>query len=267
MSATYTKVFADPYPGGWKAKPDLSTPYTTSIRDNHDATLRALENHLYSNPIPQEIEDLSDVDFTTSPTDGQILIWDATAGKFKPGNHTDLSQASIGDLSDVVINNADKIDGNVLTYEASSGMLKLKAGGGGGTSYSTSETIVGTDEDGNTIYAKTRVDTLNPTDQISGGSFQIISTAHRVLKYEAHVWFEYSDSMSTNRVKMFALPFLDGYSSGTYYNLWSAGNIYVEYLNSSSSVPYIYWDTCYKYGGQQIYPSKSRITVYYIKTT
>ena len=51
MASQYTKVFADTYPNGWKAKPDLSTPYLTSIKDNEDATFRHIEDYLYNNPI------------------------------------------------------------------------------------------------------------------------------------------------------------------------------------------------------------------------
>ena len=87
--ATYTKVFADPYPGGWKAKPDLSTPYTTSIRDNHDATLRSIEDYLYNNPLGDisdaSINDLSDVAISNI-SNGQILVWDASLSKFVNGS-------------------------------------------------------------------------------------------------------------------------------------------------------------------------------------
>lgn len=49
--ANYTKVFADTYPNGWQAKPDTSTPYTTDIKNNEDATFRSIEDYLYNNPI------------------------------------------------------------------------------------------------------------------------------------------------------------------------------------------------------------------------
>ena len=56
---------------------------------------------------------LADVDITTSaPTNGQSLIWNASGGKFVPGNvsgytttnfNTDFGNSSIGGLSDVTI--------------------------------------------------------------------------------------------------------------------------------------------------------------------
>lgn len=123
MAAEYTKVFADPYPNGWKAKPDLSTPYTTSIRDNHDATLRSIESHLNNNPIPTSIGDLSDVDLT-GLQNRYVLIYNNLTQKFEPG-------------------------------EMSGG------GGGGGISYSTTEHVLGTDENGDTLYGITLINESN----------------------------------------------------------------------------------------------------------
>lgn len=121
--ATYTKVFADPYPNGWKSKPDLSTPYTTAIRDNHDVTLRSIEDYLYNNPIG------------------------------------DISNASIGDLEDVSLTGIQ--NGYVLAWDAAtSKLIPVKpSSGGGGTSYSTDEIEVGTDPDGNPLYQKTIIET------------------------------------------------------------------------------------------------------------
>ena len=99
--ATYTKVFADTYPNGWQAKPDTSTPYTTDVKNNEDATFRAIEDYLYNNPIGDitsaSIKDLSDVS-STSPTAGQTLIWDETISKYKPGNIS----SKLKELTDVL---------------------------------------------------------------------------------------------------------------------------------------------------------------------
>ena len=112
--ATYTKVYNNPYPNGWKSKPDLSTPYTTSIKDNECATFENIEDYLYNNPIGDissaSVGDLSDVDIT-GITNKQTLIWDTATSKFIPGSS-------------------------------------------GGANYSYDEQAIGEDEDGNTLYAK-----------------------------------------------------------------------------------------------------------------
>ena len=129
--ATYTKVFADTYPNGWQAKPDTSTPYTTDVKNNEDATFRAIEDYLYNNPIGDitsaSIKDLADVS-STSPTAGQTLVWDSTEGEYVPGTPA----SSITDLTDVDSTTSPSAgqaliwDGTISKYKPGNISSKLK---------------------------------------------------------------------------------------------------------------------------------------------
>ena len=278
--AKYTKVFADPYPNGWKAKPDLSTPYTTTIRDNHDATLRSIEQYLYDNPIGDisqaSIGSLKDVNLKYGYYDdqdhwdiGHVLkvksYYDAETQTNVLG-FVPVALDEINDLSDVSIAQADKVDGNVLTYDNTSGKLKLKApSGGGGASYSTTEKAVGTDENGNTLYAKTRIEYNDPEYPSAGGGFSIIATKHRILKVEAIVKFRYNNSIQDIE-KTWTLPHVAGFNP-SYQNITvqELGNIYVENGTGANTVPTIYWDTIFFYNQTRIYPTELRVTAYYVK--
>lgn len=278
--AQYTKVFADPYPNGWKAKPDLSTPYTTTIRNNHDATLRNIEQYLYDNPIGDisqaSIGSLKDVNLKYGYYDDKDH-WDIGHVLKVKSYYDEKTQTNvlgfvpvaldvINDLSDVSIAAADKVDGNVLTYDDASGKLKLKApSGGGGISYSTTEKVVGTDENGNTIYSKTSIELpWEGETEITPGSFQIISTKHRILKVEASVYF-----LVNGQIQQLNMPYSskDVYQrSGIYtMDIWADYNIY--YNNQSSSVPWINFDWQYIYNNTEYSANKLRYTVYYIKET
>ena len=228
--AQYTKVFADPYPNGWKAKPDLTTPYLTTIHDNEDATFRAIEDYLYSNPIPDiastSIGDLSDVDLT-GIQNGNVIKWDGTAEKFLPG----------------------------------------EGGGGGGTSYSTTEKEIGTDESGNTLYSKTLV--YNYPDQFvsanSTQSFQIISTAHEIKHIEGLVEFYPGQSSDTGRYITWPIPYMNP-SSASYYKCF-----YQIYKNTSDVAPYVELMVValdnYASPPTYKYIKSIRLTAYYTKPT
>lgn len=279
--AQYTKVFADPYPNGWKAKPDLSTPYTTTIRDNHDATLRSIEQYLYDNPIGDisqaSIGSLKDVNLKYGYYDdqdhwdiGHVLkvksYYDAETQTNVLG-FVPVALDEINDLSDVSIAQADKVDGNVLTYDNTSGKLKLKApSGGGGASYSTTEKAVGTDENGNTLYQRTRIEDFDPEDQIAGGGISIIGSKHRILKVEGLVKFRYNDGVS-NVEKSFPLPYAKGFNP-SYQNITvqELCSLYVENGTGSSSVPTVYWDTIIFNNQTRLFPIQVRLTAWYVKT-
>lgn len=51
--ATYTKVYNNPYPDGWKDGKDGNTPVTADILNNQTETLEAIEQYLEDNPIEQ----------------------------------------------------------------------------------------------------------------------------------------------------------------------------------------------------------------------
>lgn len=57
------------------------------------------------------LTDLTDVDLTTSPTNGQALVYDSTATKWKPASVV----GDLGDLTDVDLTTAPT-DGQVLKY-------------------------------------------------------------------------------------------------------------------------------------------------------
>lgn len=303
--ATYTKVFADPYPNGWKSKPDLSTPYTTEIRDNHDVTLRAIESYLNEHPII----DVSN----TSPSNGQILKWDETSSKYIPGSpvmslagltdvnlkygyydgqdHYDVGKVlmvksvydsevdqnvnkfvpvkltSIDDLEDVSISASSKVNGNVLAWNSTIDKLTLQTSSGGGISYSTNETVIGTDENGNTLYSKTYIETLDPEDGIDGGTFSIISTKHRILHIEAFAYVKYNNG-TADKIAQFSLPFSQFYGDSiTYKFLENGGELNIEYNDASNSVPNISWNLYFRYNNVIYYPFKIRVTAHYVKVT
>lgn len=51
--ATYTKVYNNPYPDGWKDGKDGNTPVTADILNNQTETLESIEQYLEDNPIEQ----------------------------------------------------------------------------------------------------------------------------------------------------------------------------------------------------------------------
>lgn len=73
-------------------------------------------NDLSNKPdIPTSTKNLTDVSLT-DPTDGQILVFNSTAGRFEPTDQTDidLSTSSINDLQDVITTGAT--EGKYLKY-------------------------------------------------------------------------------------------------------------------------------------------------------
>lgn len=280
--AQYTKVFADPYPNGWKAKPDLSTPYTTTIRDNHDATLRNIEQYLYDNPIGDisnaKISELSDVDMTYGYYDGQVHYDENRVLRIKSVYNEETQQyemkfvpvqmKELNDLDDVYIASADKVDGNVLTYDYATNKIKLKtpSGGGGGISYSTTEQKIGTDENGNDLYAKTKID--NYPDEVweaSSGSleYQITTVNHSIKHVECQIEF-YPGTGANNEI--WVLPYYDiNYITGSYKRYAYIGvratskpTIIIQLCNYDATV-----------GGEYLYKyiKTVRLTAYYTKTT
>ena len=285
MAAQYTKVFADPYPNGWKAKPDLSTPYTTSIRNNHDATLRSIEQYLYDNPIGDissaKISELSDVDMTYGYYDGQVhydenrvlrikSVYNSTTQQYEM-KFVPVQMKELNDLDDVTIVAGDKVDGNVLTYDYATDKIKLKTpsgGGGGGISYSTTEHKIGTDENGNDLYAKTIIDSY--PDEVwdaSAGTmqYQMLNNVNHVIKYvECQIEFYPGTNESNNQI--WIVPYYDiNYITGTnkryaYINVTATNKptINVELCNYDTTV-----------SGQPVYKYIKcvRLTAYYTKTT
>jgi hypothetical protein len=108
--------------------------------DDIDALLKALEaadadinntittHESESNPHGTGIAHLSDVYLGGGPSDGQVLIWNATNSRWEIGDITPPSSLSdLGDVSD-----STPADGDVLVWSASQGLWVPSAGGGGG---------------------------------------------------------------------------------------------------------------------------------------
>ena len=81
--------------------------------------------------IPENIEDLQNVNIT-SPSDGQVLTYDNTSGKWV--NDTPTASSSISTLTDVNLTSLS--DGQILKYDATNQewVNADESGGGGGTS-------------------------------------------------------------------------------------------------------------------------------------
>ena len=82
-------AFVKPYPDGWENGEVGNTPITAEIlNNNYDAFLVEVS------------EVIGKFDFETTPTAGYALIWDATAGMYKP-TAIPASVDELDDLSDV----------------------------------------------------------------------------------------------------------------------------------------------------------------------
>lgn len=67
------------------------------------------------------IRGATDYDDTTAPTDGQVIAWDESGGKFGPANQTG-GGGTLASLSDVSL--ADVQDGQVLVYDAANALWR-----------------------------------------------------------------------------------------------------------------------------------------------
>ena len=69
-------------------------------------------------PATLSIDELNDVDTsTTTPTNGQALVWDSTLGKWEPGTVSGGSVASIDDIGDVDTTTVAPTDGQALIWD------------------------------------------------------------------------------------------------------------------------------------------------------
>lgn len=105
------------------------------------------------------LDGLSDVNLTT-PTDGQVLAYDANADEWV--NSSSASPSSIASMSDTDIQSPT--NGQTLVYNGTSGKWENASGGGGSThTYSTTEQVVGTWIDGKPLYEIVVQYTTTPT--------------------------------------------------------------------------------------------------------
>lgn len=58
MANSYSKVFTNPYPNGWKNLPSTDTPIIAQALQQHTNAIINIENFLYNNPIPTRTSDL-----------------------------------------------------------------------------------------------------------------------------------------------------------------------------------------------------------------
>ncbi len=67
-----------------------------------------------------ELGSLADVDTSTSPTDEQTLVWDNTAGKWKPGDAGEVSGSADGTLKAIKNNDSQIGNSDITTLDFSS---------------------------------------------------------------------------------------------------------------------------------------------------
>ena len=125
--ATYTKVYNNPYPDGWKDGKDGDTPVTADILNNQTETLESIEQYLADNPIGQgggtgttNYEDLTNkpsINGTELSGDITLDIPEKTSDLTNDsGFLTDIKGKNYNDLSDKPKINGIDLQGN-LTVE------------------------------------------------------------------------------------------------------------------------------------------------------
>jgi len=176
----YTKVFNKPYAGGYKDRPDLSTPETAANLNAKDNALEHIEEYL----LNQKISDLqNDSEFVTGNDVSEAIR--GKADKITTYTKTEVDELVpdnkevLEDLSDSegklaykgeVIGGGGNANERELTYAEYQALSEEEqmngtnyfvkdypsgSGGGGGSSkheYSTEEKVVGTWIDGKPIY-------------------------------------------------------------------------------------------------------------------
>lgn len=127
--ATYTKVYNNPYPNGWKDGKDGNTPVTAEILNNQTETLEAIEQYLEDNPIEQGGGGSGTTDYndlTNKPSiNGTELSGDITLDiptktsdlKNDSGFLTDIKGKSYNDLTDKPQINGIDLQGNLTVEE------------------------------------------------------------------------------------------------------------------------------------------------------
>ena len=132
------------------AKADVSSLATVATTGDYDDLLNLPT-------IPVSINDLSDVDLTVAPTDGQALVWDNANNKFIAGtivsggsvvvSGTAPSSPSEGDLWFDNVNT-----GMLYIYEGGAWIVTSPSAGGGGASVEVSGTAPSSPSEGDLWY-------------------------------------------------------------------------------------------------------------------
>jgi hypothetical protein len=103
------------------------------------------------------IAELTDTDTSTPPTDGQMLVWDNSASKWKPSSTPSTHTHSLDNLSDVTASGAS--DGKIIKYSSSASAWILADEGAAQSLWATITA------DSGTTTANTTTDTLT----VAGG--------------------------------------------------------------------------------------------------
>lgn len=108
---SYTPGFTPQYEDGWENLPLETTPIIAQALNGYDEAIEYIEDYLEND---QSISDLKDVDLT-GLQNGNTLIYDNGAHKFKPGNAGSGGANRFVDLNDVTI--TDPTDGEPIVYQ------------------------------------------------------------------------------------------------------------------------------------------------------
>lgn len=142
--ATYTKVYNNPYPNGWKDGKDGKTPVTADILNNQTETIEAIEQYLEDNPITQgggsgtggttnyeELDNLPSINGTELKGDVIIDIPEKTSDlENDSGFLTNIKEQPYSDLSGKPTINGVEVVGDLTAED-----LNLSGGSGGTTDY------------------------------------------------------------------------------------------------------------------------------------
>ena len=160
--------------------PDVSGFATTS---SVNATLASYLQNING----ESLYDLSNVNSSASPSDGQVLTWDNANSYWTPvsvssGGLQNINSENISDLSDV--NNATPSDGQVLTWDNANSYWKPATAA---TSSTHPNIVTGTYTTTSTTYVD--AGEIVDTDDGFTGSFQVLVHATIGTGAQASAWY------------------------------------------------------------------------------
>ena len=160
--------------------PDVSGFATTS---SVNATLSSYLQNING----ESLYDLSNVNSSANPTDGQVLTWDNANSYWTPvsvssGGLQNINSENISDLSDV--NNTTPSDGQVLTWDNANSYWKPATAA---TSSNHPNIVTGTYTTTSTTYVD--AGEIVDTDDGFSGAFQVLVHATVGTGSQASVWY------------------------------------------------------------------------------
>ena len=93
---------------------------TAAIADDAVTQAKIADDAVGAAQLNAALGDLSNVDTSTSPTDEQTLVWDNTAGKWKPGDAGEVSGSADGTLKAIKNNDSQIGNSDITTLDFSS---------------------------------------------------------------------------------------------------------------------------------------------------